>query len=82
MAPKRDTVAADLDVDFNRVNLALAKRQSMLASLMGLSSAAKYSHSPGPEEASDDFTAEPELCVELEHSIGSIRLTGKMLGWA
>ena len=65
MASSKDAAGFDLTVDFNRVNLALAKRQNMLASLMGLSSVAKQPESSVPEEVSDDFTAEPELCVRL-----------------
>ncbi len=82
MASNKTTAGADLAVDFNRVNLALAKRQSMLASLMGLSSAAKGPHNSVVEEVSDDFAAEPELCVWLKHAIGKTRLIAVILGWA
>ena len=53
----------DPSVDFNKVNLALAKRQSMLASLMGLSSAGEPPPGPVDKETSNTFAAEPELCV-------------------
>ena len=68
MAPNVSISSTDRRVDFNRVNLALARRQGLLASLMGICSADKPAHQSMTEAASDeqdDFTADPELCVYL-----------------
>ena len=59
-------LSQDRDVVFNRVNLALARRQGLVASLMGLGSAEKIGDRSTSEITSDEqesFTADPELCV-------------------
>ena len=66
MATNVSASSADNIVDFNRINLALARRQGLLATLMGVGSADKPMHESMAEVASDEqdgFTADPELWV-------------------
>ena len=66
MAPNISVSSADKNVDFNRVNIALARRQGLLASLIGVGSADNPAHQSVAEAAYDEqdgFTADPQLCV-------------------
>ncbi len=65
MASSNNITGHNIAVNFNRVNLALARRQSMLATLMGIDSADKIPQNDVTEDPIDDVAADPELCVNL-----------------
>lgn len=72
MAPGRNEAFAEADVILNRLNVTLARRQGLLASLIGVSSREeierKSSHVDSYQDE-DSFSADPELCVS-SHRLG------------
>lgn len=66
MAPARSDIFSDGDVILNRLNVTLAKRQGLLASLVGSSLEAQPEQKRSAdvlEQEKDCFSADPELCA-------------------
>lgn len=66
MASVHSASFSDADVILTRLNVSLAKRQGLLASLVGVGLKDEHHPKPSPEvshQDEDNFSAEPELCV-------------------
>ena len=84
MAPGHNEAFAEADVILNRLNVTLARRQGLLASLIGVSSKEEIKRkSPHVDsyQAEDSFSADPELCVFSAPNGIRNRLTESNADW-